>query len=263
MKREMISLAMNSLDDRHITDTAAFSPEAIHSTPERNAYMKKKRIITFALAAALMLALGISAYAIWGIPRCTGTHQMPKTAEYTSLSDLPKIEEDIGYPVTVPERFSNGYAFAGLSVDGEAVFGESYEVLEEYYAVHVTYSKNGKPELMLALNPLLELESRSEAPVRTPDEQQTVGDVIVDLNLDHYKVVPEDYEKTEDDLELEASGHYYISFGSDETEEYEIAFADFTLGDVNYTLMDMAADESSFETLILMAREIIEAAGED
>ena len=260
MKRETISLALNSLDDRHITDTAVFSPERIQRSPERIVYMKRKRIVTFALAAALMLVLGISAFAIWGIPRFTGTHPMPKTAEYTSLSALPEIEKDVGYPVTVPEHFSNGYAFSMLRVDGEAVFGESYEVLKEYYSVHVTYTRDGKPDLSLSLSPVSEFESISEAPVRTPSEQRTVSGVTVDLNRDHYKVVPEDYEKTEDDLAQEAAGHYYISFGSDQIEEREVAFADFKLDNVSYTLMDMAAKETSLDTLAQMASEIIEEA---
>lgn len=260
MKRETISLALNSLDDRHITDTAVFSPERIQRSPERIVYMKRKRIVTFALAAALMLVLGISAFAIWGIPRFTGTHPMPKTAEYTSLSALPEIEKDIGYPVTVPEHFSNGYAFSMLRVDGEAVFGESYEVLKEYYSVHVTYTRDGKPDLSLSLSPVSEFESISEAPVRTPSEQRTVSGVTVDLNRDHYKLVPEDYEKTEDDLAQEAAGHYYISFGSDQIEEREVAFADFKLDNVSYTLMDMAAKETSLDTLAQMAGEIIEEA---
>ena len=260
MKRETISLALNSLDDRHITDTAVFSPERVQRSPERIVYMKRKRIVTFALAAALMLVLGISAFAIWGIPRFTGTHPMPKTAEYTSLSALPEIEKDVGYPVTVPEHFSNGYAFSMLRVDGEAVFGESYEVLKEYYSVHVTYTRNGAPDLSLSLSPVLELESSSEAPVRTPSEQRTVSSVTVDLNCDHYKVVPEDYEKTEDDLAQEAAGHYYISFGSDQIEEREVASAEFKLDNVSYTLMDMAAKETSLDTLAQMAGEIIEEA---
>ena len=260
MKRETISLALNSLDDRHITDTAVFSPERIQRSPERIVYMKRKRIVTFALAAALMLVLGISAFAIWGIPRFTGTHPMPKTAEYTSLSALPEIEKDVGYPVTVPEHFSNGYAFSMLRVDGEAVFGESYEVLKEYYSVHATYSRDGAPELILHLSPVLELESNSEAPVRTPSEQRTVSSVTVDLNRDHYKVVPEDYEKTEDDLAQEAVGHYYISFGSDQIEEREVASAEFKLDNVSYTLMDMNAKEASLDTLAQMAGEIIEEA---
>jgi len=260
MKRETISLALNSLDDRHITDTAVFSPERIQRSPERIVYMKRKRIVTFALAAALMLVLGISAFAIWGIPRFTGTHPMPKTAEYTNLSALPEIEKDVGYPVTVPEHFSNGYAFSMLCVDGEAVFGESYEVLKEYYSVHVTYTRDGEPDLSLSLSPVLEFESISEAPVRTPSEQRTVSGVTVDLNRDHYKLVPEDYEKTEDDLAQEAAGHYYISFGSDQIEEREVASAEFKLDNVSYTLMDMNAKEASLDTLAQMAGEIIEEA---
>ena len=260
MKRETISLALNSLDDRHITDTAVFSPERIQRSPERIVYMKRKRIVTFALAAALMLVLGISAFAIWGIPRFTGTHPMPKTAEYTSLSALPEIEKDVGYPVTVPEHFSNGYAFSMLRVDGEAVFGESYEVLKEYYSVHVTYTRDGEPDLSLSLSPVSEFESSGEAPVRTPSEQRTVSGVTVDLNCDHYKFVPEDYEKTEDDLAQEAAGHYYISFGSDQIEEREVASAEFKLDNVSYTLMDMTAKETSLDTLTQMAGEIIEEA---
>ena len=46
MKRETISLALNSLDDRHITDTAVFSPETVQRSPERIVYMKRKRIVT-------------------------------------------------------------------------------------------------------------------------------------------------------------------------------------------------------------------------
>ena len=254
MKRETITLMLNGVEDGFISETAVFRPASRQESPERTAHMKKKRIITAALAAALMLVLGISAFAIWGIPRFTGTHPMPKTAEYTSLSALPEIEKDVGYPVTVPEHFSNGYAFSMLRVDGKAVFGESYEVLKEYYSVHVTYTRDGKPDLSLSLSPVSEFESISEAPVRT------VSSVTVDLNCDHYKVVPEDYEKTEDDLAQEAAGHYYISFGSDQIEEREVASAEFKLDNVSYTLMDMAAKETSLDTLAQMAGEIIEEA---
>ena len=82
----------------------------------------------------------------------------------------------------------------------------------------------------------------------------------MDLNCDHYKFVPEDYEKTEDDLAQEAAGHYYISFGSDQIEEREVASAEFKLDNVSDTLMDMAAKETSLDTLAQMAGEIIEEA---
>ena len=84
MKRELISQALNMLDDRHISDTASFDPGAIQETPERIVHMKKKRIISLALAATLMLALGAVAYAVWSI----------HTARQQELKADLKIEEN-------------------------------------------------------------------------------------------------------------------------------------------------------------------------
>lgn len=69
MKREIISQALNALDERHISETAGFDPKLMQSSPERSARVKTKRIITLALAAALIIALGAAAYAsdIFGI----------------------------------------------------------------------------------------------------------------------------------------------------------------------------------------------------
>ncbi len=70
MNREIISRALNGLSDRHISETAVFAPPAIQETPERTKPMhitvKKRvsrRILTIALAAALLLSLAIAAYA--------------------------------------------------------------------------------------------------------------------------------------------------------------------------------------------------------
>lgn len=67
MKRETISKALNGLDDRFISESAVFSPDTMQGSPERIVHMKKKRIVSLALAAALILALGITAYAVWSI----------------------------------------------------------------------------------------------------------------------------------------------------------------------------------------------------
>ena len=258
MSREQLSDIISGLDDRHIAEAICYSPG--DAAPERNEHMKRKRILTIALAAALVLALGAAAYAISGIPRATGTHNMPKTAAYESLSELPKVEKDVGYPVTAPESFSNGYAFKGLRVNGQAVFGENNEVLKDYYGVSVTYARDGERDLYLELSPVLRLEGGT--PPREPSEYRELSGVELRLNLDHYKFVPADYEKTQADLISESAGHYFLSYGADEIEERDIAFAEFKLGGVLYLLMDMDADAASLETLAEMAKEVIEAAAE-
>ena len=66
MKRETITRMLNSIDDDYISETAVFDPGTIQEPSERIAHMKKK-IITIVLAAALMLALAATAFAVWSI----------------------------------------------------------------------------------------------------------------------------------------------------------------------------------------------------
>lgn len=67
MKRETISQALDLLEERHVSATASFDPGAIQEPPERITAMKKKRIISLALAAALILTLSVAAYAAWSV----------------------------------------------------------------------------------------------------------------------------------------------------------------------------------------------------
>lgn len=65
MKREQLSTIICNINDRHIAEAYQFDPDLCARPSERIVYMKKKRIITFALAAALILALGVGAYAAY------------------------------------------------------------------------------------------------------------------------------------------------------------------------------------------------------
>ena len=65
MKREQLSDIIGNLDDRQIAEAYQFDPGLCGRSPERIGRMKIKRIVTFALAAALILALGVTGYAIY------------------------------------------------------------------------------------------------------------------------------------------------------------------------------------------------------
>ncbi|MBQ5977325.1 MAG: hypothetical protein IJL51_04240 [Oscillospiraceae bacterium] len=65
MKREQLSDIIGNLDDRQIAEAYQFDPELCGRSPERIGRMKIKRIVTFALAAVLILALGVTGYAVY------------------------------------------------------------------------------------------------------------------------------------------------------------------------------------------------------
>lgn len=63
MTREQLSRVISDLDERQIAEAYRFDPARRGHSPERIVHLNKKRIITFALAAALLLSLGIVASA--------------------------------------------------------------------------------------------------------------------------------------------------------------------------------------------------------
>ena len=65
MKREQLSDIIGAIDDRQVAEAWQFDPDLCGRSPERIGNMKAKRIITLALAAALILALGVGAYAVY------------------------------------------------------------------------------------------------------------------------------------------------------------------------------------------------------
>ena len=63
MTREQLWDIIGDIDDRFIAEAAQYDPKKCSRSPERIRVMSKKRIITFALSAALLLGLGAAAYA--------------------------------------------------------------------------------------------------------------------------------------------------------------------------------------------------------
>ena len=63
MNRELLAKAFGDIDEQLIAQAYRPAPEDASSSSERVIHMKKKRIISLALAAALILALGAVAYA--------------------------------------------------------------------------------------------------------------------------------------------------------------------------------------------------------
>ena len=87
MKREKLFEALSDLDDRYIAEAQRYVPADAGGASERIVHMKKRRIITFALAAALMLALGVTAYAVNAVVAS------PQAAEKVALEQIEVWKE--------------------------------------------------------------------------------------------------------------------------------------------------------------------------
>lgn len=63
MKREHAFAALSGLDDRYVAEAYRYVPADADSAPERIVHMNKKRVVTFLIAAVLMLTLSVTAFA--------------------------------------------------------------------------------------------------------------------------------------------------------------------------------------------------------
>ena len=63
MNRDRFFQALSGLDDRYVAEAIRYAPGEAAGASERIVKMKARRIITIALAAVLILALGVTGYA--------------------------------------------------------------------------------------------------------------------------------------------------------------------------------------------------------
>ena len=111
MKRELLSRAFGEIDERFVAEAYRPAPGDAADAPERIVHMKRKRIVTLALAAVLLLALGITAYAVWNV----------HTARQEELKADLKIEENNVSSYTeyeVPDGGANGLVLLSSVNDG-------------------------------------------------------------------------------------------------------------------------------------------------
>ncbi len=104
MKREQLSSIICNIDEQLIAEAHQYDPDLCSHSPERIVHMNKKRIITLALAAALMLSLCVVAYAadLFGIRAMLMKNSTPTDntdsgyVSFTQPQDVPEeMDESI------------------------------------------------------------------------------------------------------------------------------------------------------------------------
>ncbi len=110
MNREQVFESLAGIDDRYVAEAASYAPGHADSAPERIVHMKKKRVITFLIAAVLMLTLSVTAYA------AHAAVATPKAAERVAKEQI-EVWKEMG--ILSPE----------VNFEGEA--SDVYEIQEE------------------------------------------------------------------------------------------------------------------------------------
>ena len=112
MNRKLLSKAVGNINDSFIAEAYRPENDDIVGSPERIVHMKPKRLFTLALAATLILSLGIAAYAVWSI----------HTARQQEIRSDLKIDENNAesyVEYSVADAQPHGIALLSAINDGE------------------------------------------------------------------------------------------------------------------------------------------------
>lgn len=211
----------------------------------------RRAVRTILFAALIAMLLSVTAYAAGGSLAGWKTSLKPGWT-WHSLERLPRAERKLGFSVIVPEDFENGFSFDKMALEFTDVTDDRGEVMETFPELNVHY-RRGDETVYLDI-----MADRPQQFTGTWITREASGVTLFGKQA-QYKLVPEDYQRTEEDMALQESGELTISWGGDAISYFTVSYVQFKLGDGAYSLMSMEGME--LEELFMMAEEIVLRSG--
>lgn len=226
---------------------------------EANNTMKVRKTIGFrkiaVIAAIILLLSGITVLAGNIIVYYTvGSGYMRNEPVYDTLPSSDTIKKDIGLETNLLENFSNGYSFEAGNISYEENFDSEGNLIEEYKSL-ICYYKNKDNDIILGIDGSSLLGTNENSKIVSTYQ----GSIMHYVSYTN-KLVPGDYQMTEQDKIDESSGKYVFSFGMPEPKTSQVQVLIWNYKGLNYSFTVIDSDITEQE-MIEMAKEIIDKQG--
>lgn len=210
-------------------------------------YMKSKKKFIVLAAAAIML-LSVTVYAASGI--FTWYSSSSPANELKSLPTVKECEKEMGYTPLLVDSFKNGYNFYNASFKKNALADENGKVVEKFKSLTCRYTKGDESVSLSAdkFNSTVEETGKIHA---------TIDGIDIYAHSFNNKIVPPDYEMTEEDKALESAGKVYFNEdGLNHTEDHFIKSITWKKDGIRYNLMQ-SNGTLTIDDLVSMVEELI------
>lgn len=212
MEREIKEMLHQCGDGLHAPDSMQARVKfALNNAPARKRHLWSKRFVAVATVAAIAVTGAFAAGGMGGI------FSKGRSDQRLDLSSTQAHLADAGVVLTLPDKigeytFSYGSDVATTARNG---VGETEKIAE----VDATYTKDGA-ELNLSAHKSYTVFTEDEMENPVPATTAEVNGVTLTYRDAHYRFVPDDYEKSDEEKQQEKSGELVISYyGSDEVED--------------------------------------------
>lgn len=244
MKATDLNNAMQYIDDKYLDMAEAPKKEITQMS-------KKKTMSRIFFIAAVVAMLTVTAYAadFLNIKSLTTGN----TKVYSKYDQVTKAMKQAGFQMDLKECFENGFTFEQIRVMDSNAWDENGKKVLSYKELSAQYRNADGIRLVLWAEPIIPELPTEEHPGSV---EKQINGVTATYWTDHYKLVPENYEPTEEDKQwLEQPGNY-LTYGSEEIMEYDVSFLQWENNEIKQAFMDMRTTVLP-DVLFEMAEELI------
>ena len=223
--------------------------EADNKMEQNQKRISVKKIVL--VAAAATLVLGMTTFAAGKLGSIEGHSSSIPT--YKEMPTEKELQAELGAVPHTVERFANGYTFVAGYPGENTACDEEGNVLETYTDLSFQYKNGGE---LVAL--FMDASKSGGDMMSGMDLAETYQDTGIYYCSYANKMVPGEYQMTEQDKKDQEDGTYVFSFGAADISVHTVQGAAWTQDGVHYSF---TVSDSSLtkQNLMDMAKEIIDA----
>lgn len=211
-------------------------------------YMKsRKKFIILAVAAVMLLS--VTAYAASGLISTWYSSSSPAD-ELKSIPTSEKCIDELGYAPVLVDSFSNGYNFDSASFKKNALADDNNKIVEKFKSISCHYTKDDETVV-------LSVDKFNSTAEESGNIYTNIDGTDIYAHSFNNKIVPPDYEMTEEDKAAEAAGKVYFNEdGIDHFEDHFVKSISWEIDGIKYNLMQ-GNGTLAIDDLVAMAQELI------
>lgn len=218
---------------------------------KRRVKMRKNKKYTGVILAAALVVIGtVTAIGAGKIAFYSSNHSInDEIADFEELTAKAKKElgNDIHFPETLSEEtvFSKGIVTAVDAMDEEGNAVATFPEMMAYY-----FDKEGKQITLTIEKPVDGAEKKTAA-----EQEEVYQGITIYGTADNYLFLPPDQRPSEEDVQLEAEGKLFISYGSSEVERETFTNVSWDENGLHYLIHTF--EEVELSELMDMAKNVI------
>lgn len=215
--------------------------------------LKPKTVI---IAGMLIIATSVTCVAATNLFGIFGSSSL--LTETKTFPSKDKVKDSVGFTPKYVESFNKGFKFNTFNYSNKEKRDDKGAAVEKYKSADFDYKKEGsKKGQSLSI-------SAEKIDKKYFDENTSKNAVSVEYNgikieytSNQYKSVPEGYNPTDEEKELQNKGLLEIGYGSDEIKVSQNQSVMWYEEGISYCLLNMDYTELSKDDMINMAKEVI------